>query len=238
MSSTASQRPPSSAPVAASTTLSVALTSPKKSGEYTGYWALRDDAGRIFGIGASGTKTFWVNIEVVAQTELVYDFTANYCDATWSTSTMRTIPCPSLIRREGNLPLIGGVTVDLSPMIETGNVENEPALITSPDGGEDGYVRGYFPAIKIEDGDHFKTIVGCMYDSWDCNVSLILSYSIDGGDPVQLDRWVELYDNEITRIDIDLSFLAGEKVEFIFTARAKGTNEDDWAFWLMPRIVR
>jgi hypothetical protein len=122
--------------------LSVDLTSPKRAGEYTGYWALRDDAGRIFGIGTSGTKAFWVNIEVVAPTALVYDFSANYCDATWSTSMMRTIPCPSLIRGDANFPPIGGVTMDLSPKIETGYVDNEPALITSPDDGEDGYVHG------------------------------------------------------------------------------------------------
>ena len=98
--------------------------------------------------------------------------------------------------------------------------------------------RGDAPEVLIEDGDHFKTIVGCLYDSWNCNVTLTLSYKADGGKAEQLGRWTELYDEDITRIDIDLSFLAAKNVEFIFTTRAKGTNIDDWAFWLMPRIVR
>jgi len=217
--------------------ISVNLTAPKKSGEYTGYWALRDEAGRIFGIGVGAKEDFWVNIVVTAQPILVYDFTANYCDATWSTSMLPVIPCPSLPLRD---PVIthGAVEVDPSPMLETGYLDDEPALITNPEGGTDGYIRGHFPAVRIEDGDHFKTIVGCLYDSWNCSVILTLSYSINGGNPEQLGRWTETYDDEITRIDIDLSFLAGKKVEFIFTTRAKGANEDDWAFWLLPRIIR
>ena len=217
--------------------ISVELTAPDKAGEYTGYWALRDDTGRIFGIGAGGTKAFWVSIEVTAETEMVYDFTANYCDATWSTGMLPAIPCPGPLEIDLNVPL-GSVTVVSSPMMETGYMDDEPALVTYPDRGSDGYIRGQFPAVKIKDGDHFKTIVGCLYESWKCSVTLTLSYSVNGGEPQQLGRWTELYDNEITRIDIDLSFLAGKKVEFIFTTRAKDTNEDDWAFWLMPRIVR
>jgi hypothetical protein len=69
-------------------------------------------------------------------------------------------------------------------------------------------------------------------------VTLTLSYSINGGETQQLGRWTESYDNDITRIDIDLSFLAGKNVEFIFTTRAKGSNDAAWAFWLAPRILR
>lgn len=217
--------------------ISVDLTAPMKAGEYTGYWALRDDGGRIFGIGADAKTAFWVTIKVKAGTVLVHDFTTNYCNATWSTNIFPAVLCPTELISGPNIPG-GTIRLDSTPWLETGYNDDEVALITYPDVGPDGYIRGHFPAIKIEDGDHFRTIVGCMYESSECDVTMILSYSINGGSPQQLGKWTEVYDEEITRIDIDLSFLAGKKVEFIFTTRANGINVDDYAFWLMPRIVR
>jgi hypothetical protein len=233
--------------------LSVSLTAPDDSGEYTGYWALRDGNGRIFGIGPNGDKAFWVNIEVRAATRLAYDFTAHYCEATWSTSRMASIPCPSLPNRDGGINPPGGtppgavqpgtglpgmVTVDPSVIMETGYRDNEPALITSPDLGEDGLIRGVFPAFKVKDGDRLRTIIGCTYESYDCNVSMTISYSINGGEAQQLGKWVQTYDEDITRIDLDLSFLAGKNVTFIFTTRARDDGMDNMVFWLMPRIMR
>lgn len=44
--------------------LSVNLKSPAANGHYTGNWMLKDPAGRVFGIGPSANKPFWVEIVV------------------------------------------------------------------------------------------------------------------------------------------------------------------------------
>jgi hypothetical protein len=52
-----------------------------------------------------------------------------------------------------------------------------------------------------------------------------------------LERWIETYDNEITVIDLNLSDLAGETVQFILGMEANTHNvEDAQGFWFVPRI--
>ncbi|MDI6770896.1 MAG: NBR1-Ig-like domain-containing protein, partial [Anaerolineales bacterium] len=46
--------------------LSAAMTAPNASGHYRGYWKLRNASGVKFGIGATGTNPFWVDINVAA----------------------------------------------------------------------------------------------------------------------------------------------------------------------------
>ena len=42
----------------------------------------------------------------------------------------------------------------------------------------------------------------------------------------------------MTSIDIDLSSLAGQSVEFALVVQANGASNQDWAFWLNPHIRR
>jgi hypothetical protein len=44
--------------------LSVNLTAPTQSGDYTGYWMLRTPAGGRFGLGDAGDQSFWVEIVI------------------------------------------------------------------------------------------------------------------------------------------------------------------------------
>jgi hypothetical protein len=99
-------------------------------------------------------------------------------------------------------------------------------------------ISGIYPPIRINSGDRFKTIVGCLYDRWNCSVTFNLSYRV-GSDPARdLGSWSQTYDGEFTKIDLDLSALAGKDVMFILTVYSNGSNVDDWAFWLVPRIMR
>lgn len=217
--------------------ISVDLTSPTKPGSYTGYWALRDDAGHIFGIGSDAKHPFWVKIEVVARTVTVYNFLDQVCQADWSTSRLPEIPClPQLPPELMPQPGIGMVYVLPNPTFETGYTDNEPALVTIPEVGMDEYIRGRYPKLLVQQGDHFKTVIGCLYGSLTCDVTFTLSYSIHGGQPVRLGKWSQTYDNQVTHIDLDLSTLAGEEVQFILTVKANGSNVDNRAFWLKPTI--
>jgi hypothetical protein len=46
--------------------LSVDLRAPSSPGSYTGYWKLRSEDGRLFGVGRTGDVAFWVEIEVAS----------------------------------------------------------------------------------------------------------------------------------------------------------------------------
>jgi len=65
-----------------------------------------------------------------------------------------------------------------------------------------------------------------------------LKYQIGDGDIKTIESWDEVYDGDTTRIDIDLSNLAGEKVKFILVVKTDGSSRDDAAFWLVPQISR
>jgi hypothetical protein len=65
-----------------------------------------------------------------------------------------------------------------------------------------------------------------------------LEYQI-GSDPVKsLGQWHEIYEGEYYPIDIDLSFLSGQKVKFILTVFADGSSHEDYGLWVTPRITR
>jgi hypothetical protein len=127
-----------------------------------------------------------------------------------------------------------------NPELENGASENEPALYTHPQWVNDGTITGTFPEIDIIDGDHFKTVIGCLFKSGGsaCNVKFQIMYSANGGPMQILSQWTEIYDGTIRKVDIDLadSGLAGKSVVFSLNVLANGAAEQDWAFWLVPRI--
>lgn len=185
---------------------------------------------------------------MINPTNVVYSFADSFCKAQWY-SRDGTIPCvpPTLIQisqgsttiEEGNLVTgTGSVEYTKSPHLETGGIDNEPTLIVHPNDGSGGYITGEFPKRKIQAGDWFRAVIGCVYDNPKCNVTFKLQYSVDGGAAQTLSTWKQTYDGKIEKINIDLSFLAGKRVVFILKVQNNDSSEGDWAFWLNPRIVR
>jgi hypothetical protein len=80
--------------------------------------------------------------------------------------------------------------------------------------------------------------VGCLEDYKDCKVEFVLNYQVGDGAIQTAGAWPEVYDGNVTRIDIDLSALAGKSVKFFLGVRADGSARDDAAFWLLPQIYR
>ena len=98
-------------------------------------------------------------------------------------------------------------------------------------------VRGKFPSIEISNGDHFVAEIGCTFMSEDCNVKFILAYRIIGSaEIVNLGSWIEKYDNKTTIIDIDLSSLAGEFVEFTLSVKSRSSSNENQVYWFVPGI--
>lgn len=206
--------------------VSLTLKAPTKVGSFQGNFKLRNASGVIFGLGSDGAKSFWVKIKVSAQS---YNFVDNFCKAEWRT-TNGSITCPGQTSDNGFV-----VKVD-EPLLETGGKEDEAALWTNPPSGDNTEIRGTFPAMSITSGMYFKAIIGCLSGATNCNVKVVLSYIPEGGSETKLAEWSETYDKNFTRINLDLSNLAGKKVQFILSVKSNGAADQDQVFWLQPRI--
>lgn len=211
--------------------VSATMVAPGQQGVYRSYWMLRDPYGRNFGIGANADKAFWVEIKVFANpTNYAFDFALQMCNANWKNGT-QNLPCPG---DEGAAS--GFVRLLTAPVLENGRHENEVALWTFPQKVQDGMISGTFPLYKVQPGDHFMSDVGCLYDNPGCDVTFGLSYQVAGQLPKYLGSWREAYDGNVTRIDLDLSSLTGQTVQFILNVSNNGKPGKANAFWLVPSI--
>jgi hypothetical protein len=157
--------------------LAVNLTAPNQSGRYRGYWKLRNASNVLFGIGDSADGNFYVDINVTGYTVTGYDLLANYCEADWQNDST-DLPCPG---SEGDDR--GFVEVLTSPKMEDGRSEGN-GLLTYPERGNDGMIVGKYPGFKIQSGDRFQTLIGCLHEANDCDIIFRLQYQI-GNDSVR-----------------------------------------------------
>jgi hypothetical protein len=210
--------------------LSVKLVAPDEAGEHRGDWLLSTPGGQEFGLGSGADNPFFVEINVLETGDFAFDLTLNYCTAEWTTSE-GDLACPGQAGDED-----GFVVLVDDPEIEISRQENEAGLWAQPQHTNDGYLRGEYPAFKIEDGDHFMAIVACLDGADKCDVIFRLSYRVGNGDPVILWEAHEVYDGNFTKVDLNLSSLAGQDVKFILTVFSNGAPDEDQALWLLPRI--
>ncbi len=225
--------------------VSVAMKAPTNTGTYRGNWKMRDQGGAKFGL------VFYVEIQVqplvtltpavtntpVPGTTVKYNFVDQMCSATW-TSEAGALPCPG-----ANNDDRGFVLSIADPKLETGAqagvhaLETHPLWASNAAWAGNGSIKGVYPAVNIQSGDHFVAQVGCLHGGASCDVQFYLRY--DAGSGVQpLGQWHEVYDNSVRTLDIDLSALNGKSVEFILLVDANANAGQDWALWIAPRIVR
>jgi len=223
--------------------ISVVFTAPEDEVAYTGYWILYDAQGYWFGLGETRRGLIPIEIEVVKTSQIfAYDFALNYCDATWKSfwesdgeTISGTLDCPGSTTTEQ-----GFVTLVADPNMEH-RLDDELTLWVHPYEQRHAWIQGTFPEFEVLIGDRFKTAVGCMAEMNGCNIDFQLLYKDVFGDVHTLDdwEWFEDYNEAATYIDIDLSFLAGEKVRFILKTVALTHNTDvAHGFWFVPRIDR
>ncbi len=65
-----------------------------------------------------------------------------------------------------------------------------------------------------------------------------LDYRNENGAVKNLGEWNETSDGYLTSLNIDLSDLAGDTIEFILSVSANGSSNDDNAVWFVPQIDR
>ncbi len=214
--------------------ITIGMVAPSSVGTYRGNWKIRSDTGATFGVGGS-SASFYVEIYVnttatIVPPDYVYDFTGNFCSASW-TSGFGNLSCPGT---DGDSK--GFVLRIDRPQLETGQIDDEPGLITQPQAVNNGIIRGKYPSIRVQAGYHFMALIGCEYTAKNCSVKFQLDYQIGDGAIQNLASWTEGFDGNFQVVDVDVSGLAGQDVKFILTVLANGEMNQDRALWLAPRI--
>jgi hypothetical protein len=176
------------------------------------------------------TDTRWPTPTEVETT--IYDFAANVCLAQWMNGA-GSLPCPGMVGdSEGFVQYLD------SPKLEDGTIALQPGLITFPQMTSDGYIRGIYPAITVQRGDHFNAIIGCENGAATCSVLFRLDCQIGSGPLRAYWAYGEQYNGENIPIDVDLNLLIGEKVNLGLAVFPLATANDNRALWVAPRIVR
>ena len=212
--------------------LSVQLFAPSSPGTFRGNWQLKNANGAIFGLGPS-FKPFWVEIKVLPtiSADGSYDFATNMCAAQWS-SGAGPLPCPG----ENNSSNGFALRVE-NPRLEDGSSLDASGLVLVPQNTYQGYIQGEYPAIQIQKGDRFQSLVSCG-QSPSCFVAYLLEYQIGSGTFNSYWIFIEKSDGIYAQADVDLSPLAGQEVRFRLKVLSLGLANGDEAFWIEPRIVR
>lgn len=214
--------------------LAINLRAPLFEGNYRGNWQIRNDKGEIFGTTATANRPFFVDIVVKAPTVsgMAYDFAANACSAQW-TSGAGPLTCPGADNDANGFLLKPALA-----RLEDGTTRNTPSLLTAPQNVFNGYIRGVYPSLKVQNGDRFRAIVNCERGAASCGVLFRLDYQLADG--IIRDFWAfgEQYEGRYFEVDLDLSPLAGQDVKFVLTVLSLGPAAGDRALWVEPRILR
>jgi hypothetical protein len=213
--------------------VSVPMTAPNAAGNYIGYWKFKNPAGVLFGIGYYASSPWWVQITVKGdtQTGVAYDFAANGEKAAWS-SGAGALPFPGT---DGDAR--GFALRVVNQKFESGAVANPAGLLVGPQQVTNGYIQGVYPAFTVQSGDRFQATVGCAEGATSCYVSYSLQY-ISGGSVRTFWTWRERFEGLTYTVNLDLSSLAGQNVQFVLYVNAYGSPVGDRALWGNPVILR
>ncbi|MGD2104289.1 MAG: hypothetical protein PVJ55_04125 [Anaerolineae bacterium] len=162
---------------------------------------------------------------------LGYSFSADADEAHWWTGPS---PLIDLSYPGSNTDDEGFVMPVEGLVMEDGSVAPKSAFETHPRWVNNGWISGRFPAYTVKEGDYFKAKVGFLKNA--AAGSVKFTFGQFGKTPLYSE--VKAYDGNLIEVDVDLSDLAGQSVEFILNVDANGGSQQDWAVWVSPRIVR
>jgi hypothetical protein len=233
-------------PVGRTANFSVDMTAPSTAGSYRGFWMFKNASGQLFGIGSLANRPWWVDIKVsggpvtpgtpvTPGPNMAYDFATNACAATWYTGAGQ-IPANQCPGTDGDPK--GFVLKVSNPRLESGTTDTRPGIITFPQNVQNGYIQGFFPAFRVQNGDRFRSVINCEYNATSCYVAFRLDYELGGQIRTFWGPFLERYEGRFYNVDVDLSPLAGNDVKFILTVLTAGVATGDRALWVGPHIYR
>lgn len=210
--------------------LSVELVAPPDNGAHSGYWKLENASGDMFGVGPTASEAFWVKINVMGVSDVVFDFMSDYCLSEWQ-SGAGPLTCPGTVDDPS-----GFVKQVNDPKLESGESYYGQSLFVAPQTKTNGYIQGIYPAYSVHKGDHFRAVINCAYESSGCNAIFRLDYKIGSGSIKTFWKFTEVYDGQYYSADVNLSSLSGKSVKFILTVLSNGSADNDKLYWVQPRI--
>ncbi|MBC8497139.1 MAG: hypothetical protein H8D37_05710 [Chloroflexi bacterium] len=226
--------------------VSVDLVAPNNPGVYRGYFKLRNPGGVVFGWGDQ-SKSFWVEIEVVELSGVMFDFISQAKHADWGTGTS-----PLDFNNPGDTDInYGGPDTDANGFamvkdtqkLEDGKITGK-ILETHPKWVNDGYIIGRYPAYTVGNGDAIRGKLGFIAlndgscGAGDAKFRIYYTVGNDMGTLTQLGSWSETCDGALKKIDVDLSALDGKSVRFYLVVLANGSAGEDWAIWDSLGVMR
>jgi len=215
--------------------ISVNLTAPATPGSYRGFWQLKNASGAVFGIGTSASSAFWVDIKVLKPFITAYDFTSDFCSATWHYNG-GPIPCPATRDRD---KVFGYVEKFNNPTLEDGTSAGKPGLLYIMEDGFSKYIQGVFPQMDIFPGDHFQATIGCEGGAVSCYVNYRLEYVNNVNKLTTIWSAYEKFDGRSVNVDLDLSSVAWKRnIQLVLSVYSYGTGRGDRSLWVAPRLVR
>jgi len=235
-------------PVGSTAKFSIEMTAPSSPGPYRGYWMFKNASGQLFGFGPQGNRAWWVDIKVsggptvtpggptvTPGPNMAYDFATNACAATWYTGAGQ-IPAAQCPGTDGDAK--GFVLKVSNPKLESGATDARPGIITFPQNVQNGYIQGFYPTFRVQNGDRFRSVINCEFNATSCYVGFRLDYESEGKIRTFWGPFLERHEGKFYNMDVDLSPLAGKDVKFILTVLAAGVATGDRALWVGPHIYR
>lgn len=211
--------------------ISVNLVAPANTGDFKGYWKLRNPSGSIF---FGNDKGIWVAIKVVSYNDK-FALVGNTCNALWRNSTgtdAGALPCPG---KEGSSQ--GYVYTTNEPKFYTRG-DNEASIVAAPQQVNDGMIVGEFPPVLVPSNARFLSFAGCGEKMDKCNADVSITTQVAGGQENVLKEWNQV-PQEFNMISLDLAAanLTGQNVVFRIYIRANGSPTQDKIVLLGPFIV-
>ncbi len=219
--------------------VSLDLIAPEETGVYQGNWMLRNVKGEGFGIGEY-SKAFWVKINVVEGTGLMFDFNVHADEAAWGSGS---VPIDYVDLGEDILvfDLPGGpgdpyVALLDQQFLEGGDISGV-LLATYPPQEAGNYIIGRFPAYKVNSGDLLFGRVGLTTNfngscgSGDVTYRITIMVADDPSTRSTLWEWNEVCDAQMKSFEIDLDSYQGETIQIFLMVIANTNSTDTQAVW-------
>jgi hypothetical protein len=164
---------------------------------------------------------------------IALDFVALLCNAEWMNGGQHLQVCPVV-----NGDQSGGYAVAIDPVAEN-LPSNTPVLLTRP--ATNGYAGLFlrYPSFTIREGDRFRATLRCQTGAA-CDVEFALEYyGANNKYSGPFLSWKVKEGEAPINVDVDLSVLANQKVDFVLTLRPQNdTPQQDSSLWIAPHIYR
>ena len=117
----------------------------------------------------------------------------------------------------------------------------QPILHMHPRWESRGTIKGWLPWVYLPTGARFEAEVGFIYGATGTDGASfqVWEHHMQGGREVwnRVANVYKRYTGSLTRINVDLSHLAGQRVGIELRVDAGASAGQDWAAWVSPTIV-